>query len=137
MKLLFSHHHTIRLPETDAAGILFHGQLFTITHNTHEEMLTAVGLPVHEILNHHPFSLVVAHVEADFHHPLLLGEALTLEVYLKRAGTSSFTVQTRFSTATPSAQLKAEVTTVYVTIDKASGGSTPLPAALQQLLSNG
>lgn len=139
MKPLFTHPHTVRLHETDGAGILFHAHIFTIAHIAHDEMLAAAGLSIAEIVNNHPFSLPLVHIEADFSHPIRLGEQLILQVYLAKMGEHSFTLKTRFEelngTTTP--RHKAEVTTVHVSIDQESGSSIPLPSIIQNLLNNG
>lgn len=136
MKPLFTHHHTVRLHETDGAGILFHAHIFTMAHIAHDEMLAAAGLPIAEIIESHPFSIPLVHIEADFHHPIRLGEHLTLQVYLQKKGEHSFTLKTLINEESGSGtpRCKASVTTVHVTIEVANGNSIPLPEVVQQLL---
>ena len=136
MKHAFTHYHTVRLHETDGAGILFHGQIFTITHNAHEEMMRSAGLPVEQIIANAPYSIPVAHAEADYTQPIRLGESLTLKVQVEKMGTRSFTLKTLVdgvsSSGTP--RRKAEVTTVHVTIDLESGAAIPLPDPVKGVL---
>ncbi len=139
MKTLFTHHHTVRLHETDGAGILFHAHIFTMAHIAHDEMLAAAGLPIAEIIHNHPFSIPLVHVEADYNHPIRLGEQLALHVHLEKMGERSFTLKTLIDEAEGSTtpRRKAAVTTVHVTIDIESGNSIPLPDVIQQLLNSG
>ena len=134
---LHQHRHTVRLHEIDAAGILFHGQIFTINHNALEEVMTAAGLPIEQIIDDHPFSITVAHVEADYTQPIQLGERLILSVHIERIGNSSFTLKTMIDQINPSgtSSRKAEVTTVHVTIDLESGTSISLPNVVRDALS--
>lgn len=134
---LHQYQHTVRLHEIDAAGILFHGQIFAINHNALEEVMTAAGLPVEQIIDDHPFSIAVAHVEADYTQPIRLGERLILSVHAERIGNSSFTLKTEVdqTNSAGTTQRKAEVTTIHVTIDPESGNSIPLPDVVRDALS--
>ncbi|MBT3309585.1 MAG: acyl-CoA thioesterase [Gammaproteobacteria bacterium] len=127
----FQHPHTVRLYETDGAGILFYGQIFTLVHNAHEELLASVGLSPQIIFEEHPFSIPLAHAEADYLNPIQLSEKLTLSVSVEKIGERSFTLLTRVS---GTEEEKAVVTTVHVTIDQQSGVAIPLPEPILQLL---
>lgn len=127
----FRHSHTVRLHETDGAGILFYGQIFTLAHNAHEELLIRADLSPQKILTQHPFSIPLVHAEADYLNPIQLSERLSIEVAVEKIGERSFTLKSQI---TGSGQPKAVVTTVHVTIDRVSGESIPLPEPILQLL---
>ncbi len=136
MRHPFKHQHTVRLHETDGAGILFHGQIFTINHNAHEEMMAAAGLPMEHVIDGHPFSIPVVHAEADYTQPIRLGEKLTLSVHIEKIGTRSFTLKTMVDKLNKAGvpKRKAEVTTVHVTVDIESGAAIPLPDEVKAAL---
>jgi 1,4-dihydroxy-2-naphthoyl-CoA hydrolase len=132
----FHHPHTVRLYETDGAGILFYGQIFTLVHNAHEELLIRAGLSPQQIIQHHPFSIPLGHAEADYLSPIRLGEQLQLTVTVAHIGQHSFSLKTvvnGYRDDTPTLR-KAVVKTVHVTIDAGSGESIPLPEPILQLL---
>ena len=132
----YQYHHTVRLHEIDAAGILFHGQIFTINHNAHEEVMATAGLPVEQIIDNHPFSIPVVHTEADYIQPIRLGEQLTLSVFIQQIGNRSFTLKTMVDQVSKSGATKrrAEVTTVHVTIELVNGQAIPLPGPVRDAL---
>ncbi len=132
MTPLFQYQHSVRLHETDGAGILFYGQVFTLAHNAHEALLERHGLPLNQLLRDHPFTMVVAHTEADYIEPIRLSETLTLSLHAANIGETSFTLRADINGEEQ--QPKAVVTTVYVTIDKHHQRSIPLPAPISQLL---
>ena len=132
------HHHTVRLHETDGAGILFYGQIFTLAHNAHEELLFTAELSPRQIFENHPFSIPLVHAEADYLSPIRLSERLTLKVWVEKIGEHSFTLRTEVEScdADGKPQPKAVVTTVHVTIDVETGKAIPIPTPLLQLLND-
>jgi 1,4-dihydroxy-2-naphthoyl-CoA hydrolase len=124
---------TVRLPETDAAGILFFGGYFRIAHDAYESFLTLIGFGLDYVIHESPFLILIAHAEAEFDQPLRLGERITVELRVEKVGQTSFVIS--YVMKNPQGQIAARLKTVHVTVDKSSGEKTALPAKLKEKLS--
>lgn len=86
----FSTEVRVRLPETDAMGIVFHGNFFTYLEVGRVDYLANLGLtegnrPIRDFEN------VVVQASLDFRSPARLHDLLTIEVCTSEIRTSSFT----------------------------------------------
>lgn len=91
------HFHTevrVRLPETDAMGIVFHGHYFTYLEVGRVDYLRNLGLaegarPIKD------FDNVVVSAHLDFRSPARLDDPLTIDVRTREIRESSFTFEFR------------------------------------------
>ena len=79
----------VRLPETDAMGIVFHGAFFTYLEVGRVDYLLNLGLaegnrPIRD------FDNVVVSAHLDFRAPARLHDVLAIDVALREIGRSSF-----------------------------------------------
>ncbi|MEO6596718.1 MAG: thioesterase family protein [Planctomycetota bacterium] len=79
----------VRLPETDAMGIVFHGNFFTYLEVGRVDYLRNLGLadsrrPIKDFEN------VVVSAHLDFKSPAHLDEVLTIDVRMQEIKTTSF-----------------------------------------------
>lgn len=86
----FSTEVRVRLPETDAMGIVFHGNFFTYLEVGRVDYLANLGLtegnrPIRDFEN------VVVQAHLDFESPARLHDLLTIDVCTMEIRTSSFT----------------------------------------------
>ena len=84
----------VRLPETDAMGIVFHGTYFTYLEVGRVDYLSNLGLtegnrPIKD------FESVVVCAHLDFKSPARLHDLILIEVCTREIGRSSFTFQFR------------------------------------------
>ena len=76
---------TIKLPDTDAAGILFFGNYFRLAHDVYESFLDTVDFPLSHVLTHAEVLLLIAHAECDYKTSLKLAiDLITSAVTSKR-----------------------------------------------------
>lgn len=130
----FQHHHRVHLHETDSAGVLFFGQLFTLAHNAYEEWLLNAGLSLRTLLDEGTFAIPLIHASADYHHPIQLHDLLTVTIELIEQGQSSFTLKSAIWTTEGEQSLMGEVTTIHVTTSTESGEAIPLPQTVTEAL---
>ena len=86
----FSTEVRVRLPETDAMGIVFHGTYFTYLEVGRVDYLLNLGLTE----NNRPirdFDNVVVAAHVDFLAPARLHDLLAIDVCVREIGRSSFT----------------------------------------------
>lgn len=107
--------------ETDATGALFFSEQLNLGLEAFEVYFNSLGLSAHELLRKENFSLPIVHAEANFYHPLQVGDKISLHLSLARTGTTSFSLQTKVWKGD---LLAGETTIVHVAI---SAGREPIP----------
>lgn len=129
-----SHVFTVRLHDTDAAGVLFFAHLFRHAHDAYEGFMASIGQPLDGLIRA-DCQLPLVHAEADYLQPMHHGEAIRVVVVLAVLGETSFTLDYRFEDA--SSDLRARVRTVHVHLADRGGGNgraAPLPESLRMAL---
>ena len=129
--IMFTYKTTIKLHETDAAGLLFFSQQFKLIHDAYEELLESRGIGFSVMLKKKSYFLPIVHAESDYKKPLFVGDRLTIEVAVSHVGKTSFTFSYRL--------LKNKIVvgtakTVHVTISKKTGQKIPLPPEMRKAL---
>ena len=123
---------TVRLPDTDAAGILFFGNYFRMAHDAYEAFMESIGFSFSQIIKDADFLVLIARAEADYEKPLRLGEKVTVELEIEDIGQTSFALSYSFKNAHE--DIAATIKTVHVTVEKKSGDKIPLPEKLREKL---
>ncbi len=129
---MFTFSSIVRLPDTDAAGILFFGNYFRVAHDAYETLMTSMGLGFSHLLTEADFLIFIAHAEADYHQPLRLGEAITVELRVDEIKHSSFVLS--FTIKDAQGQVAAKLRSVHVAVDKKSRCKVDLPESLREAL---
>ncbi|RKY05018.1 MAG: hypothetical protein DRP56_09385 [Planctomycetota bacterium] len=88
---MYHYQTTIRLYQTDAAGVVFLPNLFVIAHNAYESFLDS-RLPLNAILSDGEYIIPVVHAEADCLRPLFLSEKIGVALSLDQIKSSSFSL---------------------------------------------
>lgn len=126
---MFETQTVIKLHDTDAAGVTFFVNYFRIAHTAYEALMTSVGCSLEYIISSADYMVLIAHAEADYERPLVLGEKVSIAVKTVAIGDSSFTLEFSFrgGNGNPSASVK----TVHVSIDKRTGKTIPIPEKIR------
>ena len=120
---------TVRLYDTDAAGFIFSGAQFRFAHESLENFLEHVGLPIAKIIRGRDVLFPVVHAEADYRAPLAVGDRLSVRVVVRALGDRSFSMGYRFFLA--DGREAGSVMTVHASVAAATGASCPLPEAVR------
>ncbi|MBE2179610.1 MAG: acyl-CoA thioesterase [Chthoniobacterales bacterium] len=120
---------TIRFEDADPAGVIFYPRAIALAHAVVEEMIRRSPLgweawfasPVH--------GAPLRHAEADFMLPMRPGMEFTAQARVERLGGTSVTFLVRFLDRTGA--LAAQIRTVHVLVDKASGRPVPLTGEIR------
>ena len=123
---------TVRLRDTDAAGILFYASQFLYVHDVYEELLQLIGLPVASILRDEPFILPIVHAEAQYFSPLRAGDEITVVLQVGSIGETSFVLE--FDLLTAGDRLVGKAKTVHVAVSKQTQDKIALPEKLERAL---
>ena len=126
---------TVKLHDTDAAGLLFYGHQFKMAHDCYEAMLESIGFPMAWWLREADCFLPIVHAEADFLLPLFVGDQVEIQLRSEKLGDSSYTLAQDFLDS--KGRTVGTVKTVHVVVNKKSGRKTTIPdrfrAALEKL----
>lgn len=122
----------VKLRETDAAGVLFFGNYFHLTHDAYEAFLDSIDFSMSYIVNESPVWLLIAHAEADYKKPLGVGDPITIEIEVGTIGKASFTLG--YKVKGPDGTLFAQLKTTHVAVDRKSRKSVRLPDSIRNSL---
>lgn len=126
-------YYTVKLHDTDAAGILFFANQFKIVHDIYERLLVQIGFGLRDRFTRRDFFLPIVHAEADFHAALTVGDTVEVAVTSIDIGTTSFTLHYRLTDLDGLSVGSAR--TVHVTTDPATGKKIDLPPIFREKLS--
>ena len=129
----FEHVITVRFQEVDRAGIAFFGRVFEYCHVAYEELFRAAGIDLETIFERGVWGMPLAHAEADYSHPMRMGERLRVEVSIDRAGARSLAFAFRVVGADDGV-LRATVRHVHVFVHMDDFTPIPIPADVREAL---
>ena len=91
---MFRYSTTLKLRDTDAAGVAFFAAYFAIAHDAYESFLISQGAHLRSWLGE--VHLPIVHSNADYTAPVKLGDGFDVEVSCGRIGQKSFTLSYHF-----------------------------------------
>lgn len=127
---IFRNKITVRLQDTDAAGILFFASQLVYAHETYEKMMENIGLSFAHILDNESYLIPLVHAEADYTKALKVGQPLDVELTVEEIGTTSFSLS--YSFKSENGDTVGSCKTVHVTASKSNFQKIPLPDALRK-----
>jgi len=130
--MLYEYETTVKLHDTDAAGLLFFGHQFRIAHDAYQAYLESCGFSFGKVLDEGKMLIPLVHAEANYLEPLTVGDKLIIELTTSIISEHSFTLN--YDLRLPDATLVGTVRTVHVTVDRKSRQKIPLPKQLRQAL---
>ncbi len=129
MSFKFSVDIRVRLPETDALGVVYHGYFFTYFDVARMDYLRGLG-QLEEFRTGVSLNLIV-HTSADFRSPARFDDELRVRARGTKIGASSVTFGFRVEQK-GDGRLVAEGTSVHSFIDSKSWQPTRVPDAFRQ-----
>lgn len=124
----FSTDVRVRLSETDAFGVAYHGYYFTYFDVARMDYLRAIGLM--DVVMAGRASNLIVHTAADFKSPARFDEPLTVRTRVAEIGTTSFTFVFEVVRKGEGA-LVATGESVHVTVDQKTLRPIPVPEELR------
>ncbi len=123
----FSMPNTVRMYDTDTAGILYFGQQFRFANDALESMMAACGFSFYRMFKEEVYGIVVVHADADYKASLHVGDVIRVDSWVSQIGTTSFHLCYEIYRGD---ELAGTVKTVHVAIDRIAGGKIPIPAEM-------
>ncbi len=116
---MFKMYNTVRMYDTDAAGILYFGAQFRFAHDAFEALMAIEGFTFQQLFEQEPFIFVIVHAESDYKYTLHVGDVIEAETEVANIGATSFAISYRFFKETLEGRVLAGTSkTVHVCIDK-------------------
>lgn len=125
---MFQSTDTVRMHDTDMAGILYFAKAYRFCHDAWETLLESKNLSIRTIFEEQPYHVVIVHSEADYKFPLKCGDKLTINITILKIGNSSFTVDYQIY---KEKTLAISAKTVHVTIDAKTKTKIKIPEEIR------
>ena len=78
--------------DTDAGGIVYHGNYFRFAERARSELLRVIGFEQQEIKATHDVVFVMRRAEIEYFKPAVLDDVVTIQTHLQALGRSSMTM---------------------------------------------
>lgn len=127
----YNHHMTVRMYDTDAAGILYFGNQFRFAHDAFETLMHEEGLTFQDLFEREPFMFVIVHAESDYLSSLHVGDPIVVQTWVSHIGTTSFHISYEILKGD---QLMGRAKTIHVCIDKSTRGKQVFPPKVRGFL---
>ncbi len=126
----FTYERTVRLADTDAAGVVFFARTLSICHEAYEAALAAGGIDLNDLLGANGIVVPISRSEADYKRPLRPGDKLRISVAPEPLSDHSFALRFEIKKLGPPEKLAASVRTEHVCTAPAKRERAPLPPKL-------
>lgn len=131
MNKVFTTTKTITFRETDAAGIMFFGNIFSIAHDVFEEFICKAGYSYDDWFNQRDILIPIRQTEAQFLSPFFPGKTYSVEVKVASIGNTSFKMHYRFFR---NDRTHSEVFMVHALVNGKTKEKMQLPDIMKQRL---
>ncbi|MFO8040526.1 MAG: thioesterase family protein [Sodalinema sp.] len=91
-KFCMIYQHTIRLEDTDAAGVVYFARLLSICHYAYEAAIAQAGVNLAQLLAQGELAIPIVEAHIRFLAPLYWGDEVTIELVPKTIEASQFQV---------------------------------------------
>lgn len=141
--LSFIYDRTVRLQDTDAAGVVYFANVLSICHEAYEASLASSGIDLNTFFRG-AIAIPILHAEADYWQPLICGQPYTISVTPTLLSPDKFEIKylicaaesTTGTTAKPAAPNSpfAQAVTLHLCIDSATRKRRSLPPEIKRWL---
>ena len=128
----FKYETTVKLYDTDAAGIVFFGNYLRIAHDAYQTYLEANGISFAQALREKKILIPIVHAEADYAQPSVVGERLTIDMTCSKISTHSFVL--KYQVVRVDGTVIATASTAHVMIELTGNQKIEVPLQLKEAL---
>ncbi|MBS0664482.1 MAG: acyl-CoA thioesterase [Verrucomicrobia bacterium] len=133
----FVHSRTIRLADTDAAGVVFFARTYALCHEAYEEALAQAGMDLKGFLGSDDLIIPIAKSSAEYLRPLHCGDRVAISVKPSLLTPHSFAVDYEITRLGRPDKLAARVRTEHVASSLAKRERLKLPPSLVAWIQTG
>jgi len=124
---MYKNDYVVKLPDTDAAGILFFANYIKSAHEAYESFMEEIDYSLRYIIDDSDIFILIAHAEADYKSSLRLEDRYSIDINVFKIGKTSFGLNYSF---VKDQKEIAVVKTIHVVTDKKTGKPQRLPEKL-------
>jgi len=125
---------TIRLADTDAAGVIYFASLLSICHEAYEDRLLQSNINLKTFFRNTETALPIVHGEIDFFQPLFCGDRIEIQLIPKVINENSFEISYQiFLIQFPDKKI-AQGKTKHVCINPVSRQKISLPDPIRKAI---
>ena len=132
--MAFNYSRTVRLADTDAAGVVYFTQALSMCHEAYEESLAMAGVDLKTFFNNPSAAIPIVHAEIDFLSPMFAGDRLIIALKPQSISDSEFEISYQIVIDSSSKTLLALANTRHVCIDPLSRRRASIPETIGQWL---
>jgi 1,4-dihydroxy-2-naphthoyl-CoA hydrolase len=124
-----TYHRTIRLADTDAAGVVYFARTLSLCHEAYEDALAAAGVNLAELLGGE-IIVPIGKSEAEYLRPLRPCDKVRITVTPERLTDHSFAIRFEVIRIGTPEKVAARVRTEHVCTSPAKRARVPMPPSL-------
>ena len=117
--------------DTDAGGVVFHGQYLAFMERARTELLNAAGIDLARVADERRVLFLVYEIRARYHQPARLNELLTVSAEVATMGRASLVFRQRVERG---ADLLVEAEVTIALVDRDRMRPARMPRELEQAL---
>lgn len=133
----FAYLRTVRLADTDAAGVVYFARTLSLCHEAYEASLEAAGIDLNDLLGAAGIVVPIAKSEAEYLRPLQTRDKLRISVTPAPISENAFALRFEIVKLGSVDKIAARVRTEHVCTSPAKRARAPLPPALQAWVNAG
>lgn len=118
--------------DTDAGGVVFHGQYLSFMERARSELLDQAGIDLARFVDRHGALFMVHRIDVTYHLPARLNELVSVSAEVVKMGRASFVFRQRVERG---AELLVEADVTIALVDRERMKPARIPAELEQALS--
>lgn len=131
---IMTYYRTVRLADTDAAGVVYFAAALSICHEAYEASLEKAYINLRTFFSNSDVAIPIVHGEIDFFRPLFCGDQLEIYLFPKQLKDSEFEIEYQVLKVTPKSENVARAMTRHVCINPSHRRRSPLPDSMVQWL---
>ena len=129
--MVFTYYRTVRLSDTDAAGVVYFARVLSMCHEAYEESLGKAGINLKEFFNNPSNAIPIVRAEIDYLRPLFPGDKLLINLIPQQLSNNEFEIAYQIIAASSSKCL-AKASTKHVCINPQDRIRIQLPQPILQ-----
>lgn len=130
----FTYNRTVRLVDTDAAGVVYFANVLVMCHEAYEESLATCHINLKTFVSNSATAFPIVHAAVDFLQPMFCGDQVLIQLESKQISNTVFEINYQIFAAALREQRLAKAITRHVCINPISRTRTPLPEVITQWL---
>ncbi|WP_299402875.1 thioesterase family protein [Acaryochloris sp. IP29b_bin.148] len=118
---------TVRLQDTDAAGVVYFTSALDICHEAFEDALMGAGIDIRTFFSNPDTAMPVVHANIDFLRPSFCGDQLVVQLSTHQLAEDDFEVRYTITAVNKGERIVAKAMIRHVCINPINRQRKPLP----------